>query len=93
MTDWRALCAELFELVEDEYSGTSIWAEWRRDIRAALAQPEPVGPTDAEIMELWTEWNLGWDPRLGPVVMPHPREFARAVLARWGNVNTNQQHD
>ena len=53
---------------------------------AALAQPEPevVGPSDEELLELWKGWNLGWDPRKGTVLMPHPAEYARAVLARWG---------
>jgi hypothetical protein len=40
-TDWRALCAELFAIVEDEYSGTSCLAELRNRTVAALAQPEP----------------------------------------------------
>jgi len=40
-TDWRELCAELFEIVEDEYSGTSCLAELRIRTATALAQPEP----------------------------------------------------
>ena len=44
MTDFRALCSELFEIVEDEYSGTSCLMELRSRARAALAQLEPQGP-------------------------------------------------
>jgi hypothetical protein len=40
-TDWRALCAELFAIVEDEYSGTSCLTELRSRTATALAQPEP----------------------------------------------------
>jgi len=47
-TDWRALCAELFAIVEREYSGTSCLAELRIRTATALAQPEPQGPTDEE---------------------------------------------
>ena len=48
--------------------------------RAALAQPEAVGPTDDELDELWAEIDGGgaiwaWQP------------YARAVLARWGSPN------
>jgi hypothetical protein len=41
------------------------------EARAALAQPEPVGPTAAELRNLWSVCNS-------------PSVFARAVLARWG---------
>jgi len=40
-TNWRALCAELFAIVEDEYSGTSCLAELRIRTATALSQPEP----------------------------------------------------
>jgi hypothetical protein len=54
---------------------------------ADVAQPQPQGPTDAELLELWTNWNVSWDISQGiwtPVVTPHPAQYARAVLARWG---------
>jgi hypothetical protein len=85
-TDFRALCAELLEALEN-----AIRVIYREDgtkhistadaviakADAALAQPEPVGPTDEELDELWTEIDGGgaiwaWEP------------YARAVLARWG---------
>jgi hypothetical protein len=60
MTDFRALCAELlgiFEKYDDESNlGGIIW-DMKMDgndllerARAALAQPEPQGPTDEELL-------------------------------------------
>jgi hypothetical protein len=50
------------------------------EARAALAQPEPQGPTDEELHQLWLELYLFHDgPTSGDVA-----EIARAVLARWG---------
>lgn len=51
-TDWRALCAELVEDIEEWMDGTdhcppSSVALVNR-ARAALAQPEPQGPTDLQ---------------------------------------------
>jgi hypothetical protein len=86
MTDFRALCAEL---VEELASETSLYPGHERNFvtraRAALAE-QPVGPTDEELLELWKGWNLGWDPQEGTVLMPHPAEYARAVLAKWGQL-------
>ena len=51
-----------------------------QEVSIALAQPEPVAPTDEELIEMWhsSDWfNEG----------ATPREFisiARAALARWG---------
>jgi hypothetical protein len=62
MTDFRALCEELVNDLEewvdgylisdpaDEHTAASFGRINRA--RAALAQPEPVAPTDEEIMEL-----------------------------------------
>ena len=56
---------------------------------AVLDGREPASvtgqPSDEELLELWQGWNLGWDPQKGMVLMPHPAEYARAVLARWGH--------
>jgi hypothetical protein len=47
---------------------------------AALAQPEPQGPTDEELKQLWLDLYAFHDgPTSGEVA-----EIARAVLARWG---------
>jgi hypothetical protein len=83
-TDWRALCAELLEAYEwciDEYmtAPASEDALVQR-ARAALAQPEPQGPTDEEIRDLWS-WAAGQDQGPWPT---QQHCFARAVLTRWG---------
>jgi hypothetical protein len=56
MTDYRALCARMADeldhyrqLLMDDRRETHALAT---EARAALAQPEPVAPTDEEIMEL-----------------------------------------
>jgi hypothetical protein len=46
--------------------------------RAALAQPEPVGPTDEEL------WLTADDEFRAYVYSPDAIRFARAVLTRWG---------
>lgn len=83
MTDFRARCFELLEWAE--FSTSHYYKKPDVIIRARAALTEqPVGPTDKELLELWKGWNLGWDPQKGTVLMPHPAEFARAVLAKWG---------
>jgi len=47
MTDFRALCAELVELLEDEWYGVTHEPSALVNARAALAQPEPQGPSDS----------------------------------------------
>ena len=87
-TDYRALCAELLSLLDKiamrdpEMDGGML----RYRARAALAQPEPVAPTDDALDELYFDNDAGrvasW------------RQFARAVLARWGTpTNTINQGD
>jgi hypothetical protein len=79
MTDFRALCAELLASYED----TFVISEPSDDplvqqARAALAQPEPQGPTDEELVELFNEndWNY---------VSPETFiDIARTVLEGWG---------
>jgi len=85
MTDFRALCAELVDIATahcnpDDYA-VGYCASVLSRARAALAQPEPQGPTDGEIDALLP---LGMAPY---TTICGPREihaFARAVLARWG---------
>jgi hypothetical protein len=52
MADFRALCAELVELDQAEPGDYADWRQqWTAAIkraRAALAQPEPEGPTSRE---------------------------------------------
>jgi hypothetical protein len=62
------------EMPEGTVIGDPLW--WASKIadylaRAYLAQPEPEGPTAAELSNLWRACSS-------------PSVFARAVLARWG---------
>jgi thiamine biosynthesis lipoprotein ApbE len=73
-TDFRALCAELLdEVVARPFIPDS---ELISRARAALAEPEPEGPTVMEIIELADEIEAA---ELGQV------DLVRAALARWGH--------
>ena len=77
-TNFRALCEQLMELVEGKrYDGSAVIAK----ARVALARPEPVAPTDEEIMEVFWEHQNGME-ELWADDWP---AAARAVLAKWGN--------
>jgi len=83
MSDFRALCAELYATFE-KY-GETLEEERLLDrvasaLRAALAA-EPQGPTDAELWALCFE--TGGDTRERDTIWPIT--YARAVLAHWGN--------
>ena len=97
MTDFRALCEQLMELVEGKrYDGSAVVAR----ARAALAE-QPVAPTDEELLELMPETMRDefsyaaktCSDAMGGAVKPSifrvvlntvALEYARAVLARWG---------
>ena len=93
MTDFRALCAELSELdghcVVD---CTEEWADAMCRLRAALAQPEPVAPTDQEIEEWADACPEAPLEEMDPEVHGWRRCFTtkefsetiRAALSRWG---------
>jgi hypothetical protein len=101
MTDFQALCAEL--LLELEHASAWDYQQALKDqARAALAQPEPQGPTDEELLELMPETMRDEfsyaakvcsdatggqvKPGIFRVCLNHSAlEYARAVLARWGN--------
>jgi hypothetical protein len=106
MTDYRALCARMADeldhyrqLLMDDRRATHALAT---EARAALAQPDPEGPTDEEIEE-WadaaTEVPLEeMDPDIhGWQRCFTAKEFSetiRAALARWGTpANTINQED
>ena len=89
MTDFRALCAELFEnleryqcwYIEDNGYGIDDLEALLDRADAALAQPEPQGPTDEELADTyWKAWHEHLD-RTNTVL--HAAGL-RAVLARWG---------
>jgi hypothetical protein len=83
MTDYRALCARMADeldhyrqLLMDDRRETHALAT---EARAALeAQPEPQGPTDAELITMWATTRYIDQPEGGLA-------YGRAVLARWGN--------
>ena len=88
-TDYRALCAALLDEMPHESPTTCL-------ARAALAQPEPVVPTDEELLDLLKEHEVGTPdsnnrviyfilPASGRTTREAVLSFARAVLARWGH--------
>jgi hypothetical protein len=96
MTDWRALCAELLGALENE--GHAHWFGGPdgdpliEQARAALAQPEPEGPSDEELRQFLFESFKGpieflcdAEEEAHLMIRSHVK-FARAVLARWGNL-------
>ena len=90
MTNFRALCAELLEALENairiiynedgtKHISTADSVITKAD--AALAQPEPQGPTDEEAVALYSEVMAFHDCKTLGDMAGH---FARAVLQRWG---------
>jgi hypothetical protein len=101
-TNYRALCEELMN--EAIYLGSIPYdqapnPELVDRARAALAQPEPVAPTDEELLEAFDgEFTEFFDSSDGFGTTAIPRsewtKVARAVLARWGTpANTTNQED
>jgi hypothetical protein len=81
VTDW---CGQLAR--ENDYGPTCVYdiatqaAQWGADqerARAALAQPEPQGPSDEDLDALFTEVDQSGESESW-------RTYARAALARWG---------
>lgn len=60
-TNWRALCAEL-HAVFNTYAVCQEHHQLLVHTAAALAQPEPQGPTDEELEELADVMNVPGDP-------------------------------
>jgi hypothetical protein len=83
MTDYKALCADLHAAF-NTYAVCEEHHELLQRTRTAIAQPEPKGPSDEELYDLFDwlkdEWHSN-DEREFPLPL-----FARAVLARWGNL-------
>lgn len=81
MTDYKQLCAELVnELHAYKIGNPSHDTDLIDRARAALTEPEPVGPTVMEIIELADQIE---ESGLGQV------DLVRAALARWGS-NTSR---
>ena len=82
--NYKALCAELLEWAERTSSHYYKQPGVIQRARAALSQPEPVGPTDDALDELYFDIEAGH--------VASWRQYARAVLARWGTpANTINQ--
>jgi hypothetical protein len=82
--DFRALCAELMDAIDSGIPAERIkQSPLAVRVDAALAQPEPQGPTDDELDELWSE-IINAKIRSSEIGPRFP--FARAVLQRWGRV-------
>lgn len=85
MTDYKQLCTELI----DELEG---WVAYGDEVdianahvlidraRSELAEPEPAGPTDEELLQVFDTVCLSEG---GTVDEIHLRGL-RAILARWG---------
>jgi hypothetical protein len=95
---YRTMCAELLA----DYDNRHYRSELSDRARALLAQQEPEGPTDEEIMELMPQQmrddlshvarvQLGFDnPKAAAacriILNRHAVDHARAVLAKWGHL-------
>jgi hypothetical protein len=92
MTDYKQLCVELVEAwdatADFDYNdfGNAV-VEIVDRARAALAEPEPEGPTEAKIASILLAYAVV-EPQVGVSRILHEKHFgnaARAVLTRWGN--------
>ena len=83
MTDYKQLCAELLEAYEILLGELRFDNRLAKRAHAALAEPEPEGPTDEEL-NLLADYRMLTDGETGAVYLEH-LDYARAVLARWGN--------
>jgi hypothetical protein len=107
VTDW---CGQLAR--ENDYGPTCVYdiatqaAQWGADqerARAALAQPEPQGPTQAELRTFACKWwrSFGFVKNkatctwvIDQIAPEHFVDFSRDLLARWGTpTNTINQED
>jgi len=88
-TDWRALCAELADSLEEWLSSNSIGgislddgtdAELIYRARALLTQPEPQGPTDEKLKAAY--WEAFKDA--APCGAEESWLAGLRAVARWG---------
>ena len=83
-TDWKALCAEL---VDSWTEGLNIVGPMHR-ARALLSQPEPEGPTDEEILNLFWKHSSEFGYIGVGVTDEDAPALIREALARWGRPAT-----
>ena len=80
--DFRALCAELLEVIEGEYDGTDVCYELRHRADTALATSPPEPPTDDELLKAVR--HLYGDQSSADMGADDDLLTARALLERWG---------
>jgi len=83
MPDYKQLCAEGVAFIRSatDPDDLSINAEkWVDKARAAMAEPEPEGPTDEDLESFLVDVAA----EHGDIYWAEPLVLARAVLARWG---------
>jgi hypothetical protein len=94
MTDYKALCAELVEQlnqVSAHIEATTPFETVLSGLRAynrarnALAQPEPEGPSKAELRQIFDDQS-GFINDEQVMWWSDFQHAARTVLARWGNL-------
>jgi hypothetical protein len=102
-TDWRALCAELLEALENairvvygedgtKHISTADAVITKAD--AALAQPEPQGPTDEELCQTLHQAICDFPPTHPDALNLNANQYevalelrkARAAIARFGRL-------
>jgi hypothetical protein len=88
-TDYRALCAELVDIVtahcNPDNSAVGYCAAVLTRARAELAQPKPVTPTDEEILA--SVRHFYGDQTAADMGAEDDLRTAHAVLARWGTAH------
>jgi len=92
MTDFRVLCAELLQAIEDDVIDTNDGPRFQAvvdRVRAALAEPESQRPTDEELTWLWDHVATNRRQRMTWFevdCLPETdyQQFARSVLRQWG---------
>ena len=91
MTDYKELCADLHALCADLHAAFNTYAvceehhELLQRTRKAMAQPEPEGPTKAELRQIFDDQS-GYINDEQVMWWSDFQSAARAVLARWGNL-------
>jgi hypothetical protein len=100
-TDFRALCSELHEALEkrcETLEEDRLLDRSAAALRTALAQPEPVAPTDEELDKTLFRAVCDYMEQKSPFGGPTDekqldRAKARAVLARWGAPANNTKEE
>ena len=97
--DYRALCKELADTLDYWLKNSNLTDSDARDLvqeaRAALSQPEPMAPTDEELLKTYCDARRAFyfEHAAGDSPKEDRKAAAiwglRAVLARWGTPANN----